>query len=95
MRRPHQQGSVAEVIPIMIIGVLLMLGVLQIALFMTGKHTVELDAYRMSRDPDAAPEFSKPFGSTEVGDHSIRLKMRPLVGSFDPLDMEARFEVTR
>jgi len=43
-------GSVVEMIPILIIGVTLVLASLQIALFMSGSHAVELAAFRAARE---------------------------------------------
>src|SRR5262245_35461871 len=48
-RSRSQRGSLVEAIPVVLLGILVIFGALQVALFMSGKHAADLAAYRASR----------------------------------------------
>ncbi len=45
----RRRGSALEILPVLLLGIVIMLGALQTALFMSGRHAAELGAYRASR----------------------------------------------
>jgi len=49
MRRERERGTLVEIVPVLIVGILLMIGALQMSLYMTGKHGAELAAFRAAR----------------------------------------------
>jgi hypothetical protein len=78
-------------------GIVMIFGALQAALFMTGRHAAELAAYRSSRvleeggDSDAAREeaervcaigYPKAYGESAPTGDTVRLRMEPLMPLF-------------
>jgi len=56
MRRTRQRGSLVEAVPVVLTGLVIMYGALQVALFMSGKHAADLAAYRAARVLEARAE---------------------------------------